>query len=548
MEFIPLSFLAGILTVLAPCVLPLLPVIIGGSLTEQDKKRPLIITLSLGASIVIFTLLLKVSTLFIDIPQDFWKWFSASIIFLFAVSLLFPGLWPKISLWFGKVIGQKESIEQKSQKVLFKFHNKKGFWPAVVLGAALGPVFASCSPTYFLILGTVLPASFFVGLINLIVYALGLSLVMFAVAYAGQRFTKTLNIAADPRGWFKRGLGVLFLIVAITIATGYDKKLQTYLLDNGFFDITKVEQRLLDNKDSSGVGQEEISDGTIFNANTPAPEIAGLENWINSQGYDSLEELRGKVVLIDFWTYSCINCIRTLPYLQDWHEKYAEEGLVILGIHAPEFAFEKIPENVAAAVSEYGITYPVVQDNDFTTWRNYENRYWPAKYLIDKDGVVRYYHFGEGDYDITEQAIAQLLDTEMITSSIKVDEKNNKDVQTRETYLGTGRRANYVGIGTQNLEKNEWTVSQNWQEHHEKIFSSDLPVSITMKFHAAEANLVMNGDAQAEIIIDGEFYKTITIDGPRLYNIYDEVGEYSEHEVIINFTGQEIEAFAWTFG
>ena len=547
MEFIPLSFLAGILTVLAPCILPLLPVIIGGSLTDQNKKRPLIITLSLGASIVLFTLLLKATTLFIDIPQDFWKWFSASIIFLFAVSLLFPNLWPRISLWFGKIIGQKESIEQKSQKVLFKFHNKKGFWPAVILGAALGPVFASCSPTYFLILGTVLPASFFVGVINLIVYALGLSLVMFAVAYAGQRFTKTLNIAANPNGWFKKGLGILFLIVAITIATGYDKKLQTYLLDQGLFDITKVEQRLLDNKDSSGVGQEEISDGTIFNANTPAPEIAGLENWINTEGYESIEELRGKVVLIDFWTYSCINCIRTLPYLQDWHKKYSDDGLVILGIHAPEFAFEQKIENVRDAVNEYGITYPVVQDNDFKTWRNYENRYWPAKYLIDKNGNVRYYHFGEGDYDITEQAITQLLDTEMLASDIELKENKNKDVQTRETYLGTSRRANYVGVNAPELEKNEWTISQGWQENYEKIFSNNLPVSLTMKFHAAEANLVMDGNANAEIIIDGEFYKTITIDGPRLYNIYDEV-DYMEHEVIINFTGQEIEAFAWTFG
>ncbi|MFT6911019.1 MAG: cytochrome c-type biogenesis protein [Candidatus Paceibacteria bacterium] len=249
MEFLPISFLAGILTILAPCVLPLLPVIIGGSVSETtDKKRPLIITLSLAASVVVFTLLLKATTALIDIPQDFWKWFSASIVFLFAISLLFPNVWPAFSLWFKKITKQKESFEHKSQKVLFKFYNKKGFWPAVVLGAALGPVFASCSPTYFLILGTVLPASFFVGLVNLIVYALGLALVMFAIAYAGQRFTKTLNLAANPKGWFKKSLGVLFMIVAIAIVTGYDKKLEAYILDQGLFDVAAFEQRILDRR------------------------------------------------------------------------------------------------------------------------------------------------------------------------------------------------------------------------------------------------------------------------------------------------------------
>jgi len=248
MELLLISFLAGILTILAPCVLPLLPVIIGGSISNNDKKRPIIITLSLALSIVVFTLLLKASTLFIDIPQDFWKWFSASIIFLFAISLLFPNAWPQFSLWFLKITKQKESLEHKSQKILFKFYKKKGFWPAVVLGAALGPVFASCSPTYFFLLGTVLPASFLVGLINLIAYALGLALVMFIVAYAGQRFTKTLNLAADPKGWFKRSLGILFLVVAIALATGYDKKLEAYILDQGLFDISLVEERILESR------------------------------------------------------------------------------------------------------------------------------------------------------------------------------------------------------------------------------------------------------------------------------------------------------------
>lgn len=551
MELLPISFLAGILTILAPCILPLLPVIIGGSLTEQDKKRPLIITASLALSIIVFTLLLKATTAFIDIPQDFWTWFSAAIVFLFGISLLFPSLWPKLSLWISKISGQKESLEHKSQKILFKFHNKKGFWSAVILGAALGPIFASCSPTYFLILGTVLPASFGIGLANLFSYAIGLALVMFGVAYLGQKFTKTLNVAANPNGWFKRGLGILFIIVAVGISQGYDKKLSTYLLDNGLFDITAVEQKILDKQNPSEFEKDVFipkKNNSVLNTNKPAPDIVGLENWLNTAGYESLTELRGKVVLIDFWTYSCINCIRTLPYLQEWHEKYADKGFVLIGVHAPEFSFERRIENLENAVNKYGITYPVVQDNNFETWRNYKNRYWPAKYLIDKEGNVRYYHFGEGDYKETEMAITELLNTPIMESNIEEKTSSLKGYFiTHETYLGTERRANFAGINAEKLKKNEWSISESWSEDDEKILSSNLPVDLSMSFNAAEANLVMDGNAKVEIIIDGEYYKTVTVDGPRLYNIYKEK-DYKNHTVKLNFSGEHVEVFAWTFG
>jgi len=547
MEFLPLSFLAGILTILAPCILPLLPVIIGGSLSEQDKKRPLIITISLALSIIVFTLLLKVATVFINIPQSFWTWFSASIIFIFALTLLFPHKWAKLSLWFKQLI-KKENKVSGSQKLLFRFHDKKGFWPAVILGAALGPIFASCSPTYFLILGTVLPAHFGIGLLNLVVYSLGLALVMFGIAYLGQRFTSKLEGIANPNGWFKKSLGVLFLVVAIGIAGGYDKKLSTYLLDNGLFDVTKIEERLLEKSEKPPEDtSEKINTDDLFNANVPAPDIVGLQNWINSDGYESLSELRGQVVLIDFWTYSCVNCIRTLPYLQDWHEKYAKDGLVILGIHAPEFAFEKVPENVQDAVTEYGITYPVVLDNDFATWRAYENRYWPAKYLIDRDGSIRYYHFGEGDYDETEMAITTLLDAEMISSNIPVTERDHSKIGTRETYLGSDRTKNFAGQDPSTLNANEWGTRGVWKQNHERVISHDLPSSLLMYFTAKEANLVMDGNATATIFIDKKPYKTITIDGPQLYPIFSEE-DYGNYFVEIKFEGEWVEAFAWTFG
>ena len=242
MEFLLLSFIAGILTVLAPCILPLLPVIIGGSVQDNRVIRPVIITLSLAVSIVLFTLILKASTVFIDIPQAFWTYFSGAIILLFALSLLFPVAWAKA---MQKVTPKKFSLKHASEKALFNQSKKEGYLPMILMGAALGPVFASCSPTYFLILGTVLPASFLIGLLNLVVYALGLSLVMFIVAFAGQKALGKLNIASDPKGKFKKGLGILFLLVAVAILTGFDKTIETKILDAGF-NISNFEQKLLD--------------------------------------------------------------------------------------------------------------------------------------------------------------------------------------------------------------------------------------------------------------------------------------------------------------
>ncbi|MCI5051115.1 MAG: sulfite exporter TauE/SafE family protein [Candidatus Pacebacteria bacterium] len=242
MELIPISFLAGVLTVLAPCILPLLPIIIGGSLDNDHTsiKRPLIITASLAISIVVFTLLLKVSTAFINIPDSFWSYFSGIIILIFAVTLLFPDTWAEITnrISHGK-------LEQDSQKLMYKMFKKEGTGAAIILGTAMGPVFASCSPTYFLILGTVLPASYAIGLINLFAYAIGLAVVMLLIAFLGKRVMKFMNIAANPKGLFKRILGILFLIVGISIIFGLDKKLETYIIDRGYFGITTLEENLI---------------------------------------------------------------------------------------------------------------------------------------------------------------------------------------------------------------------------------------------------------------------------------------------------------------
>lgn len=557
------SFVAGLLTVLAPCVLPLLPVIVGGSLIDKNKWRPLVISFSLAISVVLFTLLLKVFTLFINVPQDFWKYVSGGIIMLFGLALIFPGAWDWLTV--------KLKLSQGSEGMLQKAQQNKSLWGAVLLGAALGPVFSSCSPTYFVILATVLPVSLGLGIVYLLVYALGLMLIMLMIAYLGRALTAKVKFAANPKGWFKRGLGILLLIVGLAIVTGIEKKAEEAIINAGFGS-TDLERDLL-----SGINERKPLVETPASVNTSsgfsvdasaqpkvnlpnygkAPEFVGLENWINSDPL-SLAQLKGKVVMIDFWTYSCINCIRTLPYIQTWHEKYADKGLVIIGIHDPEFQFEKKLENVQQSVKERGLTYPVVQDNDHKTWDAYQNQYWPAKYIIDKEGNLRYYHFGEGKYEETEQVIQELLGMkDSLAASKVVAEQGAKFPITHETYLGTSRRANLVADGKK-LEASQWSIDDKWESADEYITTTQAGANFKMNFYASTANLVLGGKGTAQILIDGKPLMegagadvkegVLTVDGERLYRLTDFGSNYKNHSLEIIFNSAGVDAYAWTFG
>ena len=242
MALLLISFVAGILTVLAPCVLPLLPIIIGGSVQGKTRRNPYTIALSLAGAIVIFTLLLKSSTVFIDIPQSVWSIISGMIIIVFGLISVFPNIWTKINFKLG--------LSTRSDQLLVESAKKRGAWGDILLGLSLGPVFSSCSPTYFVILATVLPRSLAEGTLYLIAYAAGLALVLMLVSILGQRFTKNAAWATDPNGWFKRGLGILFLIVGVLILTGTDKKLQTWLVEKGYFPASNIEERLLKKVDT----------------------------------------------------------------------------------------------------------------------------------------------------------------------------------------------------------------------------------------------------------------------------------------------------------
>jgi len=237
LSFLALSFFSGVLTVLAPCILPLLPVIIGSSASARSKATPYIVIASLSVSILLFTYLLKASTLLIDIPSSFWAYFSGSILLFIGLTFTFPTLWNQVP-GMGK-------LATSGNAVVGSGYSKKSLWGDITIGAALGPVFSSCSPTYFLILAAVLPASFLLGTVYLLVYIAGLGVVLLLIALLGQKFVGNITWAADPHGWFKRGLGIIFLLVGLAIFTGLDKQFEALILDTGF-NTVQFENRLLE--------------------------------------------------------------------------------------------------------------------------------------------------------------------------------------------------------------------------------------------------------------------------------------------------------------
>ena len=581
-----LSFLAGLLTVLAPCTISLLPVIVGGSVgNKQSIKKAVVVTASLGVSVVLFTLILKVSTAFIHIPQEFWQMFSGVIIFVIGVTMIFPSLYENLP-WINK-------LNQNSNKILAVGYNRQNFVGDVIIGASLGPVFSSCSPTYFLILATVLPRSFGTGVVYLIAYAVGLSGMLLLVCFAGQKLTQKLGVASGPKSSIKRGVGILFLIIGICIFLGYDKKIESSITNAGYFDVTKIEQKLIlselstkENSNTKDIMSNATSTARITLKNLEyqkAPEIADPSGFINTDGQPiKISDYVGKkVVLIDFWTYSCINCQRTLPYVKAWYDKYSPQGLDIISIHTPEFGFEKVQSNVQKAVDGFGVKYPVVLDNNYGTFDAFDSHYWPNKYLIDIDGFVTYNHAGEGDYDVMEEQIQKALAERntVLGQNMKVSNdivapdgvvSVGRGLGSPETYFGSNRNK-YLSNGVQGMtgiqtltvpntiNSNSLYLGGAWNFNPE-FAEANTGGTITYKYKAKNVYFVASSQSgtKVRITIDGKPLGsvagkdvssdgTLTIKDERLYNIISG-GDYSEHVMTIETLSPGLDAYTFTFG
>ena len=592
-----ISFIAGVLTVLAPCTISLVPVIVGGSVGGgQSWRRALVVTGSLGISVILFTLLLKVSTTFINIPEFFWQIFSGVIIVFIGFAMIFPSLWENIPFM--------NPLNRDSNQLLATGYKKKNVFGDILVGVALGPVFSTCSPTYFLILATVLPSNFFAGLTYLIAYAIGLCVTLLIAALAGQKILEVFGIASDPKGWIKRIVGILFILLGIFIATGLDQKIELLLAENGFVGLSGVEQQLL--QQTTTMPTQESSASTtaalaalassttdtvariaLKNSLYPkAPEITNPSGFINTDGQPiTIGQFKGKkVVLIDFWTYSCINCQRELPYVKAWYNTYASSGLEIISIHTPEFAFEKVQSNVEAAVKADGVPYPVVMDNDYGTWNAFANEYWPRTYLIDIDGYVVYNHAGEGDYDQTEAAIrkalaersqvlgnmnATLPGISQATDTVEVD---TSQAVSAETYFGSNRNE-YFGNGTPGLgglqtftlpttfTSGVFYLSGNWNINPEYAESEASGTSIEYTYRAKNVYFVASSvvGTRVKVLVDGKPISSamagtdvdtngiMKVQENRLYNIISG-SDYSTHTIEIKSLDSGLQAYTFTFG
>ena len=539
MVLLGIAFLAGLITAISPCVLPVLPILLAGG---ASGRRPYGIILGLVGSFSVFTVIGSSLLDSLGLPQDMLRNLAIVLLFLLAATLLVPqlaALAERPLLRLGRTRPRTESN-------------------GIVLGLSLGLVFVPCAGPVLAAV-TALSATggggletFFVAL----AYAAGAAVPMLGVAGASRRLAQSVGILRRYAQRTRQAAGVLIGVAALAISLGADQSLATK--------VPGYTQALQDRIEGSATATRELAklkrsgrqEALAANGRAPvAPELGGIVGWINGEPL-TLSELRGRVVLIDFWTYSCVNCLRTLPHLKAWDRAYRDDGLTIIGVHSPEFAFERVPDNVRAAVRKLGIRYPVALDNDFVTWTAYANQYWPAKYLIDRTGRVRYVHFGEGEYDETERMIRRYLGG--VRQAVQeVADRTQTARTTPESYLGYERLDRFVGSRIVANTEATYRFPQ-WLAPDQLAYAGRMRVEpervvagadgrIRLRFHAREVNLVLGGRGYVEVFVDGERRRAVAVAGePRLYRLL-ELSRARDGLLELRFS-PGLEAYAFTFG
>ncbi len=583
-----IAYLAGALTIVSPCILPVLPFVL--SRAGQPFTRS-ILPMLLGM-IVTFAgvaTLAAVGGSWAVHANEIGRYAAVALIAGFGVTLLSPRIAAVVTrpaVAVGSRLSQQASGKKGSVGTSF------------LLGVATGLLWAPCAGP---ILGLVLTGAALQGAnvqttLLLTAYAAGAASSLAMAVLAGEKVFAAMKRSLGIGERLRQALGIAVLAGVTAIALGLDTGLLSRL---SYASSTRIEQSLLDRlhnaSDTAGkpsgsamqLAANDVRKG--YQSDLPVlgrfVSLDGAVEWLNSKPL-SAEELRGKVVLVDFWTYSCINCIRTIPYVRAWAEKYRDQGLVVIGVHSPEFAFEKRVDNVRQAIDKFQIGYPVAIDNDFKIWRSFANNYWPAHYFIDAKGQIRHTQFGEGDYEQSERVIQDLLaeaagSKKVDAATVTLDAKGAEaapdlaQLQSGESYIGYLRAANFIspeGVGADvardytvgKPDLNEWGLTGKWTVGGEQASLDQAGGGITYRFSARDLHLVLGPGADGKKIrfqvkVDGvapgadhgsdiDAEGNGTVSETRLYQLMRQSGEVRERTFEIRFLDPGVEAFVFTFG
>jgi cytochrome c biogenesis protein CcdA/thiol-disulfide isomerase/thioredoxin len=571
-ELVIIGFVAGIVAGISPCILPVLPVVlVAGATTPapdgsssvdgpwwRTRARPFAVVVGLVTSFSLLILAGSEVISLLHLPQDLIRDVGIALLVLVGLSFLFPPLATLLERPFAR-IGS---------------HQPTGRASGFVVGLGLGVLFVPCAGPVLAAI-TVVGATHRVGftaVILTVAFAAGAAVPLLAVALAGSGLTRRVKALREHGPRLRQVSGVVLIVMALTIGLnvfnslqrdvpGYTSALQSHI--EGSSSVRKKLSALTGTTKASLASCN--SNATSLVMCGPAPNFTGITAWLNTPGGAplSLPALQGKVVLVDFWTYSCINCERTLPNVEAWYKQYADDGLVVVGVHTPEFAFEHVVSNVRTEAASLGVHYPVAVDDNYDTWNAYGNEYWPADYLIDATGEVRHVHFGEGDYTTTEGLIRQLLTDAHPTGitlppPVHVPDRTPTNQISPETYVGyqnlqylvpdndvtRDAPASYKFPAT--LPLGGLGLSGTWTEHSEEA-TAGVNASLELGFQADDVYLVLGGTGTLEVSINGTHTQTVNVGGvPKLYTLYQS-GTLTQAALLLN-PSPGIEVYDFTFG
>ncbi|HTZ50470.1 MAG TPA: cytochrome c biogenesis protein DipZ [Spirochaetia bacterium] len=607
------AFVSGVITILSPCILPVLPIVLSGGV-GGGKARPFGVLAGFVVSFTAFTLALSAIVQALGIPVDALRIAAVVLIVLFGLVMLVPWLQLRFEMLASRVarrqaapvtVGGPAGGAGAAGASGTSAGGSRGFWSGVVVGLSLGLIWTPCvGPIMASVISLALTQHVDGGSVFItLAYTLGTSIPMLGVMLGGRALLARVPALTRNAAGIQKGFGVLMILVGVAIGMGWDRRFQTFVLralPNYGSGLTAIEQTApvksaLKGRGPTGAPAMNASAPGVFRApeSAPgngvlgdygaAPDFVTNGTWFNTEGLSAapgqtsqggsmpltLEALRGKVVVVDFWTYSCVNCVRTLPYLRAWYAAYHDKGLVIVGVHTPEFEFEKSSANVARAVHDLAVTWPVVQDNDYAEWNAWANQYWPAHYFIDAKGRVRYFHYGEGEYDVSEKVIQQLLKEAGSDVGGIVSRPDLKlESHTPETYLGYDRARGFASATAPVADQpvsyqparqpanGEWNLTGTWTITPQYVVPS-ASGTLQLGFDARNVFLVIEPeqrDARISVTVDGvpaadtpDVKKgTLAPSESRMYQLVG-LGAAGPHVLRLDVKGK-LRLFAFTFG